>query len=410
MKHQRMGICTNVGNCALADKKEKIPITGKSGECPNGCGPLVEIKLASSLLKKGGLVAILTLFLGGGGWYLLSSKPKPTLACGPTEIKTPSGECVPKTDTQTSTIKAVLPEPEPEPSDLAKLMTKLRQEIEELKDKIQELERRGEETADLKKRLAKLENEVKAEENNDEDEVDTTPLEKGLAEIEDEVTQKLATKVPACLSSAPPELRNRFPMFFVPIMQGRTIPDHLRVWMKGFADTINETAFFIMRREVTVGEFQQYVNILDVQQKQALGNAWQQENRNALPKNNPVGSVPWWAANGYADWLFEQTGCPLTLPTYNQWIAATIRYAKPDEAVTLDTTQFDRKPKQREEKPENVVDLLGNLREWSIDECSGRAHYILGEDYKTWRANIIGEAICESSTFNTIGFRLVLQE
>jgi len=214
-------------------------------------------------------------------------------------------------------------------------------------------------------------------------------------------------KVPNCLSSAQPEIRNKLPVFFVPAVQNRTIPHELQDWMKGVAHaTINESAFFVMRREVMVGEFKSYVESLEQQQKMELGKAWQQADK------NPVASVPWWAANGYADWLSKQTGCRLTLPTYNQWIAAAIRYAKPKQAIIRDM-QF--RHEQRDVEPSEVLDLLGNLREWSIDNqgqepCSTGSHYLLGEDYKTWRENLIGEPICESSPLDTVGFRLVLQE
>ena len=110
------------------------------------------------------------------------------------------------------------------------------------------------------------------------------------------------------------------------------------------------------------------------------------------------------------------------MPTYNQWVAAAISYANPKQAVIQDT-HFDVGPKQRmnesssggwnfsqmsSEKLPSVLDLLGNLREWSRDKCDG-GYYLLGADYKTLRANILGEKICEAYTLDTIGFRLVLE-
>lgn len=235
-------------------------------------------------------------------------------------------------------------------------------------------------------------------------------------------------KVPKCLSA---EMQRKLPLSCVPTMQDRSIPDYLHNWMKG-VDKITESEFFVMRREVKVGEFQDYVETLDKGQKEQLGTLWRQEyNGEVLPDENPVASVPWWAAKGYADWLSKETGCPLTLPSYNQWVAATISYADPKMAVIRDKQRFlGLKPQQRgekkasgnlqsllfseetEETSDGVLDLLGNLREWSTDSrCPDESyHYILGEDYNTWRDNIGGEPICEMGFSDMVGFRLVLRE
>ncbi len=109
-------------------------------------------------------------------------------------------------------------------------------------------------------------------------------------------------------------------MFCVPAMQKRKVPKHLHVWMKGMLNSeINQSSFFIMRREVKVGEFQDYVDSLTETDREKLGTEWRQEEQwyspNAKPRRlsdeNPVASIPWWAANGYAQWLAEKTGCPL---------------------------------------------------------------------------------------------------
>jgi len=241
-------------------------------------------------------------------------------------------------------------------------------------------------------------------------------------------------EVPKCLSA---EMQKKLPLSCVPAMQNRAIPDYLHDWIKGVAK-ITESEFFVMRREVKVGEFQDYVKTLDKGQRDQLGDVWRQDDAGEVSDENPVAGVPWWAAKGYADWLSKKTGCPLTLPTYNQWVAATVSHANPDNAVIRDKQQFlGLKPQQRtdegeiqasddifgiitnEETEENsggVLDLLGNLREWSIDnrgqeECPDDSfHYILGEDYKTWRDNIAGAPLCEMGMSDMVGFRLVLRE
>jgi uncharacterized protein Yka (UPF0111/DUF47 family) len=246
-------------------------------------------------------------------------------------------------------------------------------------------------------------------------------------------------KVPKCLSSVSANMRNKLPMSWVPPMQDRSIPPYLQDWIKGITK-ITEKEFFIMRREVKISEFQDYVDTLSPEDKQKLENFWRQDDfGEELPIENPVASVPWWAAKGYADWLSKKTNCPLTLPTYHQWVAASISYANPEVAVIRDRQQFfGLQPRQRidknqpsddksetsdnlfesllfeEESTETsndaVWDLLGNLREWSIDnKCPDKNyHYILGEDYNTWLKNISGKPICETGMSDMIGFRLVL--
>jgi len=241
-------------------------------------------------------------------------------------------------------------------------------------------------------------------------------------------------EVPKCLSA---EMRRKLPLSCVPTMRNRSIPDYLHDWIKGVTK-ITETEFFVMRREVKVGEFQDYVKTLNKEQKEQLGMVWRQNDAGKIPDDNPVAGVPWWAAKAYADWLSKKTGCQLTLPTYNQWVAATISHANPETAVIRDKQQFlGLKPQQRtdeggiqasgnlfqqllnedtKESSGGVLDLLGNLREWSIDnrgqqQCpDDNYHYILGEDYKTWRNNIAGAPICEMGISDMVGFRLVLRE
>jgi uncharacterized protein YoxC len=393
-QRKRLGICENFGACTIADKKEKIPFD--DGNCPNPeCGlPLNEIIPPDyALLKKGGLASILVLVLGGGGWYLLSSESDSILECG----ETPNG-CVPQS--------SEMPEPPEEPKPIEE-SAKLRQEVDELKDKIEKLEKMGEETAELKARLTKLENDLKTKDDEPETVFD---LKEQIAKLDEAVTQKLAKSVPECLSSASPEIKQQLqikqqlPVLLVPTMQERSVPYDLHNWIKGMNyATVNEPAFFIMRREVTVGEFEDYFKTLNDSQKEKLGKEWLQA------KDKPVASIPWEAARDYADWLSLKTGCSLALPTYNQWVAAVIRYAKPREAVLRETSMLEAQPRTEDEL-NSVLDLLGNVREWSINGCGEGSYLIFGGDYKTWRDNVKGEPICESSTLDTIGFRLVLQE
>ena len=225
---------------------------------------------------------------------------------------------------------------------------------------------------------------------------------------------------PNCLLDQSPtqeqivQAQQTFPMTYVPALIKYPIPRDIHPWVKTVAQ-ITQEAFFIMRREVTIGEFKRYVANLTEAEKIQLGYDWQQDRNGVpLPDDYPVSSVSWTAAQGYANWLTQATGCHLALPTYNQWVAAVVQYAQPEQAITRQQarSQFLH-PVQRPQIPDNVVDLLGNLREWSVDTgndeqvCPNNGHYILGEDYKTWLQYISGQPICEIMALDTIGFRLV---
>jgi hypothetical protein len=400
VKKQRMGQCTNFGNCKIADNKETVPMD-QTEVCPTCGSILYEVSSSSnSLFIKGGLVSAILVIILGGGWYFLPNNQSPPSAIVP--VSNPNGP------------KIVLEEPtQMSPEEIQTQIQEINGQIEKIqaqigKNTVQSLTTTIDE---VQQQIEDMQQKI----NNSPEGAEITVLQEQIDEQRtqlEKITKKvLAEKnVPNCLSSVSRELQRKVPVFFVPTIQGHQIPKSLQRWMKGVThSTINESAFFIMRREVTVEEFQDYVETLNDTQQEKLGEAWQQED-----EEYPVASVPWWAATGYADWLSDKTGCSLTLPTYNQWVTASIRYADPRKAVIRDT-QFEQSPQSREEKPSGVVDLLGNLREWSIDnrgqkQCRKNSHYLLGEDYKTWRDNIIGEPICESSTLDTIGFRLVMQD
>ncbi|OQW92763.1 MAG: hypothetical protein BWK78_00660 [Thiotrichaceae bacterium IS1] len=217
-----------------------------------------------------------------------------------------------------------------------------------------------------------------------------------------------------CLTSLPPDFQRMLPMSLVNF-QEQPVPDSLKEWMKDMKDSqVSESPFYIMRREVTIAEFRRYVNQLSSTQQEDLGNKWQEDNSgNLLPEGRPVASVPWWAANGYAEWLSQQTQCDLALPTRHQWAAAAIQYANPKNAmVRQDPNNFSVSPQSRnDDNSEEVSDLLGNLREWSIEKCSDDGYYLLGEDYKTNREQIRGTPSCQmgSLRLDTSGFRLILK-
>jgi len=360
-----------------------------------------EISTSNSLLKIGFGVILLSFVVSTGlWWYLTPIKPSETttelspniseLACKANEIKNFADECIPK------------------PPSLAKLQN----QVEDIRGQLDTINLKESKVESLTVKLDGIQSEIEAVQVN----IHNSPESYELNVLQEQLTEQqkrqkqlakmlLADKnIPKCLSSASTELQKKLPMFLVPAVQERSPPKNLQVWMKKITK-LTEAKFFIMRREVTAGEFQAYVDTLDDEQRLDLEDTWQE----SLSKDNPVTSITWKFAKGYADWLAAQTGCPLTLPTNSQWATATLRYdADPSKAIIRET--LGQKPRQRAAIPSGVVDLLANLREWSIEECGPDSHFLLGEDYKTYQDNIIGEPICESSTLGTVGFRLVLSE
>lgn len=334
---QRIGRCTNFGNCPTADSKKKVPITGGDDTCPTCGSQLTEFYSAPRRLSKIGGIMVFLLLIGGSlvaswklGWLKL-----PRSSSTPHTIPV-SLELTGSKPQLVSESKCLLDSP---PADnIVATSTKLS-------------------LADLQKMLP------------------MTPVE-------------TLTKYP--------------------------IPRDLIAWLKN-VNQITESAFYIMRREVTVRDFKRYFAALFDSQRAQLGSDWQQDRNGApLPDDYPIGSISWEAAKNYADWLATETGCALTLPTYAQWVAAVVQHAKPDQAITRQHQQSQYlRPTQRPPVPDEVMDLLGNLREWSLDQsiadqtCPNDGHYILGEDYKTWLQDIGGEPFCETMGLDTIGFRLV---
>ncbi len=171
-----------------------------------------------------------------------------------------------------------------------------------------------------------------------------------------------------------------------------SVPEHLVSWVNRQRVRIDEP-FEIMGREVTTSDFR----ILD-------GGVRSDE----VVDSQVLSSVEWTDAQKFAQRLADISGCQFRLPTHEQWLAAVIEYAKPEEAILASTST--EKPVARNELPDGQVsDLLGNLREWSRESCKGKGHFLLGEDYLTKFEHKEGEPLCRSRTTKTIGFRLVLE-
>jgi formylglycine-generating enzyme required for sulfatase activity len=145
-----------------------------------------------------------------------------------------------------------------------------------------------------------------------------------------------------------------------------------------------------MTREVTVGDFRQYKSDIEGDDLQ------------------PIRSISWQQARDYANWLSNKTCKNFKLPSYSQWVAAAVKYAKPKHEITRDKLSGQLQPKPRAAQPTEVHDLLGNLREWTTTSCNDHQYYVVGKDYLTWQQSSTNK-LCEDQGYSYIGFRLISQ-
>jgi hypothetical protein len=254
MKRQRLGICTNVGNCDTADKGEKIPFTGQVGKCPT-CGLSLHDVTPPPILKKVGLAILALLAIILGGWYFW-------------------------------------------PRDCSF-----------------------------------------------EGYIQMASVHSGTYYLEDHPT--VAT-------------------FLASLGKDKIVIDK---------------DFFIQTGEVTVAEFRRFVKSgwLSQADIENLGTAWEDgkdEYGKSYRDNSPVSRVPWDIANEYAQWMSDQTGCRLQLPTQEQWAAAVMSY-KDEQTKQMSKLQTIDTQKKT---PDH---LLFNREEWSRTQCGGdgKRYKTLGYDY-----------------------------
>ncbi|OQW92567.1 MAG: hypothetical protein BWK78_01315 [Thiotrichaceae bacterium IS1] len=197
-------------------------------------------------------------------------------------------------------------------------------------------------------------------------------------------------------------------------VKNQQIPVDYKYWVRGAGNTfVTERPFFIMSKEITVAEFECFFQGLPKERQEEIGKNWIQDNKDA-----PVTSISWKTAHEYANWLSQKTGDSWSLPTYNQWLAA-VMHSKPDikqEIVRENAPQEAGgmpMPITRTGELNNITDLLGNVREWSLDTCEENGHYVLGADYMVMRdkhLNDVRKPLCYTSDSITIGFRLIMSK
>ena len=164
-------------------------------------------------------------------------------------------------------------------------------------------------------------------------------------------------------------------------------------------------AFCLQLTEVSVAEFKQFLNsgpYAENQERLDLLKA-----RISVQKDTaPVQNVSKEEAEAYAVWLSEKTSQHWQLPTLAQWMAAvTVEGEKSPVTNTLDSEPAPA----RSEDNGKVQHLLGNLREWSRDECPGGRYQLLGRNYIA--GDGVDMAYCNAPTMGSpgVGFRLVYQ-
>lgn len=226
---------------------------------------------------------------------------------------------------------------------------------------------------------------------------------------------------PSCLRGLTPELRSLLPLAVVPKSQGWKVKVHqyLHPYMQDQQNAVIDLpSFFIMKREVTIADFKNYAASLSPEERKNLSELWWQDEAGKLRDEGlPVGSIPYWAGNGYAEWLSKKTGCALSLPSQKEWVAAALRYAKPEDDLIRITDAIPPPQHQGNLDENQVKHLLGNMREWVSDTCdsgANKGNLIVGTDFKLHRDVIPPKPDCiylqqGEKASEAFGFRLVLR-
>ncbi len=188
----------------------------------------------------------------------------------------------------------------------------------------------------------------------------------------------------------------------------------LRSFLRGYEKYMRDSTvveleqpFWIQTGEVTVADFRLYVEQgLSEEKKRELGTWWEFRLGKEIPPQSPVRWVDQEMASDYAKWLSRRTGWNLRLPSTKEWIAAVILYGENSPVL-----RGMKQPRMElRQKPDH---LLGNLREWSRNDCrtldGNNGFQTLGENYMTGTDfGDRGNAYClPGKSGPGIGFRLV---
>ncbi|KPA16287.1 Sulphatase-modifying factor domain protein [Candidatus Magnetomorum sp. HK-1] len=175
----------------------------------------------------------------------------------------------------------------------------------------------------------------------------------------------------------------------------------LKKWINYQQKPKIDKSFFIMKREMTVDDFRPFYETLTEKEKISIGDLTK------FNGNSPLTHVSWDLADKYAKWLSEKCNKNYSLPTEDQFIAASVCFTTPEKEIIYETSTNKNEPESRI-CDENVYDLLGNLSEW-VKENKSKNNYncLFGYDYQTSSKYIDGELTCRNADDQT-GFRLVI--
>ena len=184
------------------------------------------------------------------------------------------------------------------------------------------------------------------------------------------------------------EIPQKTSMILIPAKSYK-IPQKLKRWFYLPSPDINtisiEKSFYIMNCEVTVREFSIFFSEKELSYDEKRD--WQINLEKHL-EDYPVTDITWNEAVAYAKWLSKKEGITYTLPDYNQWIAACIETkANPEEANIKKRNESIYLKNNNNCQSMNF--LLGNVMEWSSNECKKGYHLTLGEDIKVSKEETI---------------------
>ena len=175
----------------------------------------------------------------------------------------------------------------------------------------------------------------------------------------------------------------------------------LKKWIGSQQKPKIDKPFAIMKREVTVDDFRPFYETLTEEERISISDLTKFEG------NSPLPHISWDLADKYAKWLSEKCNENYSLPTKDQFIAASVCFATPEKEIIYETSTNKNEPESRI-CDENVYDLLGNLSEW-VKDIKSKHNYncLFGYDYQTSSKYIDGELTCRNADDQT-GFRLVI--
>ena len=177
----------------------------------------------------------------------------------------------------------------------------------------------------------------------------------------------------------------------------------LKKWIGSKQKPKIDKPFAIMKREVTVEDFRPFYETLTEKERLKIGDLTK------FDGNSPLTHISWDLADKYAKWLSEKCNKNYSLPTKDQFIAASVCFATPEKEIIYETSTNKNEPESRI-CDKNVYDLLGNLSEWVKDIISKHNYNCLfGYDYLTKFEHIDGKLSCRNADEQT-GFRLVINQ